>query len=130
MDAPFLIEFESLLKSHLTEKAMKRLIIHHVSQHQALVVLAGSHWVLGMRYHAIVASLLNKRPVFALDYDPKVQALAEQLKLPSQPVDEIMDLTPLRLLNSVVPDEELDLTPLKKQVDLGFQAIRVLFESN
>jgi polysaccharide pyruvyl transferase CsaB len=129
MDAPFLQEFESLLISNLSETTQGCLTVQHVSQHQALVTLASSHWVMGMRYHAIVASLLNSRPVFALDYDPKVQALAEDLSLPVQAVDDIIDLTLVRVLNSVVPDEEIDLTPLKKQVDLGFQAIRVLFES-
>jgi polysaccharide pyruvyl transferase CsaB len=129
MDAPFLKEFEGLLIAHLSEKTRHRLSIQHVSQHQALVTLASSHWVMGMRYHAIVASLLNKRPVFALDYDPKVQALVEALGLPAQAVDDIIDLTPVRVLHSVVPDEEVDLTPLKKQVDVGFQAIRVLLES-
>jgi polysaccharide pyruvyl transferase CsaB len=129
MDAPFLQDFEYLLKMNLAEKTLNRLMVKHVSQHQALVTLAASHWVMGMRYHAIVASLLNQRPVFALDYDPKVQALVENLGLPAQAVDDVMDLTVVRVLNSVVPEEEIDLTPLKKQVDLGFQAIRVLLES-
>jgi polysaccharide pyruvyl transferase CsaB len=130
MDVPFLEEFQQFLLSMMPERLQAQLIIKHVPQRQALHCFATSHWVLGMRYHALVASILNKRPVFALDYDPKVETLAAQLGLSCQRVDDIVSLKLEALLESIAPESPIDIVPLQKQVNVGFQAIRVLLESH
>jgi polysaccharide pyruvyl transferase CsaB len=47
-----------------------------------LAVVARSSAVVSMRYHSLVAAIVEQRPAIALAYEPKVDALARLLEIP------------------------------------------------
>ena len=130
MDAPFLKTFEDLLRYFLPLDVQAKISIKHIPQTQALTIFASVHWVVGMRYHALVASLLNQTDVYALDYDPKVQMLAVDLKLPVTAVDALDTASMHDFLVGLEHYQAPQLTPLKQAVEAGFSALRILLESS
>jgi polysaccharide pyruvyl transferase CsaB len=88
--------------------------------------IAGCHAVLGMRYHSLVSAILHQVPVFALDYDPKVQALATQLGLPVKAVSQLSTLRVEQLFEALLTYRQPDVDALKNQVLLGMKALVAL----
>ncbi|MFN7310627.1 MAG: polysaccharide pyruvyl transferase CsaB [Vampirovibrionales bacterium] len=130
MDAPFLLAFEEKLRQVLPLDAQGNISIKHVPQAQALTTFASVHWVVGMRYHALVAALLNQTDVYALDYDPKVQMLASDLGLPVTAVDALETVSSQAFFEGLEHYQAPNLTPLKQAVEAGFSALRILLESS
>ncbi len=60
---------------------------HELSWQELLAEVARADLVIAMRYHAVVAASLLGRPVIALAYEPKVEALARELGIPMVRVD-------------------------------------------
>jgi len=130
MDVPLLYAFEEKLRQALPLDAQAKITIKHVPQTQALTTFASVHWVVGMRYHALVAALLNQTDVYALDYDPKVHMLASDLGLPVTPVDALETSTSQDFFTGLEYYQAPNLTPLKQAVEAGFSALRILLESS
>jgi|GEM_PF-1556693 len=129
MDFPVLQRFREGLLQTLSASAQENLSITYAKQNEALKVFAEAHWVVGMRYHALVASLLNNTEVFALDYDPKVRMLAKDLDLPCIAVDALSHASGETFVHGLQSYSAPNLTPLKQAVDTGFRAIQVVLES-
>jgi len=55
---------------------------------EMLSVMANLSGLVGMRLHALVFGALARLPLFALNYDPKVAALADQFRLPSATIND------------------------------------------
>jgi polysaccharide pyruvyl transferase CsaB len=130
MDAPFLQAFEERLRQVLPWEVQAKIVFKHIPQAQALTTLASVHWVVGMRYHALVVALLNQTDVYALDYDPKVQMLAFDLGLPVTPVDALDATLCQDFFAGLEHYQAPNLTPLKQAVEAGFSALRILLESS
>jgi polysaccharide pyruvyl transferase CsaB len=130
MDGPFLFAFEEKLRHTLPVDALAKITIKHVPQAQALTTFASVHWVVGMRYHALVAALLNQTDVYALDYDPKVQMLASDLGLPVTAVDALESASSQDFFQGLEHYQAPNLMPFKQAVEAGFSALRILLESS
>lgn len=48
-------------------------------------------WVIGMRYHSLIMALSEGCPCFAINYDPKVSQLMEQINLQGWDLSQIPD---------------------------------------
>ncbi len=130
MDAPFLLAFEAQVRQALPLEAQAKVHIKHIPQAQALTTFASVHWVVGMRYHALVAALLNYTDVYALDYDPKVQMLASDLGLPVTAVDALATTPTQQFFDGLEHYQAPNLAPFKQAVEAGFSALRILLESS
>lgn len=129
MDVSVLEAFEINVCEGLSPQARSKVTFVAVPQTRAFPTLAGLHWVLGMRYHALVAALLNKVPVYALDYDPKVRMLAKDLALPTTPVDALETLSSEELMRGIHHAEAPCLNALIQSVESAFSALRIILES-
>lgn len=129
MDLPVLEGVEEQLRLSLSASAREKITFKLISQSSAWATLAKMHWVIGMRYHALVSALLNKVPAYALDYDPKVEMLAKDLRLPSTPVDALIRATSHDFLQGLEAYQAPDLTPLIQSVESAFSALRIVLES-
>jgi polysaccharide pyruvyl transferase WcaK-like protein len=129
MDIPLLERVEEQLRMSLSGSAREKTAFKLVPQSSAWATLAEMHWVVGMRYHALVSALLNNVPVYALDYDPKVEMLAKDLHLPSTPVDALIGASSHDFLQGLEAYQVPDLTPLIQTVESAFSALRIVLES-
>jgi polysaccharide pyruvyl transferase CsaB len=71
------------LLSIMNNNSKMKLITNQLDPDSIINILANSEFVLGMRYHSIVFSLISGVPVIALAYADKVTSLMQDLKLGS-----------------------------------------------
>ncbi len=83
--------------------------------------IAHSTAMLGMRFHALLVAALLDVPTVALSYDPKVEMLAAQLKIPHFPVDTLHDVTAEALLESITQIDPAAIILHRKSAQRGFE---------
>lgn len=72
-------EFAGLLK----QKGMLNVeILHNLSVNDAIECISGLEYLIGMRFHANVVGIKSGVKTAAINYDPKVQKLAEEYNIP------------------------------------------------
>ncbi len=81
---------------------------------ELLAEIEAADLVIAMRYHAVIAASLVRRPTIALAYEPKVASLAAELGIPMVAVDQPRTAEQLRAIirafldgrSGCLPDEE------------------------
>ena len=76
--------FEEILK----RKGVEAVILKSLSLNEVLEVISDLEYLIGMRFHANVAAIKSGVKTLAINYDPKVQKLAEEYKLPCINLDD------------------------------------------
>jgi polysaccharide pyruvyl transferase CsaB len=108
------------------EQRLKELKIpcHWFGQDACIQGIAQSQAIIGMRYHALLIAAQLGIPSIAISYDPKVQLLAAQLKIPDTPVSELLNFRIAVLKeNLCLPDAEVVLE-FRDAAQKGFQRLK------
>lgn len=98
---------------HKFKKSSNIQLVVPKNHQEILKVISTSKILVGMRLHANIFSLMHHRPILALDYDPKVRALARDFHQICLPLDE--NLTSYQLIEKF-KDIENDYEVYVKQI--------------
>lgn len=114
------VEVLAKLEQRLKQLGIPTTYYYPQSAHKGI---AQSEVVLGMRFHAIVVASLMRKPAICMAYDPKVDQLAQQLKLHAIPMADwpTMNEQPLWQLQTMADDATL--AHLKEQARSGFSLL-------
>lgn len=92
------LHLSQLLADKLSHKIPVTCLSKKMTTFELLAIISQASFVVSMRLHALIFSALSNVPFLGLAYDPKVEALAEEL---GQPVLRLDELTVLGVGNKL-----------------------------
>jgi polysaccharide pyruvyl transferase CsaB len=121
-----------MLQDKLKPLKYTKLIPYNPDPRQMLAQVSQCHAFIGMRYHACLFAYLGNVPLLIIDYHPKCQALAEEIKLAANGVislPEIMERQFAERLSHLMhsPDKfraELSLNKAKARANAALKGIK------
>lgn len=126
MDEPPLERLATRLNSLLVETDLAHQV-DWVKPEGFLEGIRSCHLVFGMRFHSLVAAIASGIPVFGLIYDPKVQALLDELHLQGMPVTQLEHLNDDAVRRYFSHYPAINLPYLRNQARVALQALNTVF---
>ncbi len=99
---------------HTINPNIEAKIVSSLSVHEAIEKISGLEYMIGMRFHALLVALKCGVKSLAINYDPKVQKLAQEHNMPLIETNNYGDYTEkfAQLISSAVE-------PIQKEFDWG-----------
>lgn len=76
----------------------------NIDSNKVISIISSCEYLIGMRFHSLIIGLLSGCKILALNYDPKVEKLANKFNLPCQNLNDQKFINSAELVNQDVSD--------------------------